>query len=341
MSVTEIRPDAVDHAADHVNVWQRCHGCEASPIFGVRYACRTCPAGPDNHLCAACFAKFQAGTLLHPAVGSHARSLLLPSPHCFAAAIGVPRARLASWASVPTALAPAPDVPDRFVLRPEFRSAKDASCGSFAFAIQFDGEPDVLIVTALHVLDEIILASGVDCSPGNRHYTGEEVPRVITRVVLYDVSATNWMLAEVGSAWRMLVLPAARIGEEEPYCQRDIAAFVADQHAPLHAGQLAADPPAVGEPVWLAAPLGDPDLPRTLPGVVVEASEAALVFRFVDSRRGPRFTSGAPIVNQRGQVAGINIGAGLLDGARYGHAHHVGNMRRHLMGAIAMNRRRA
>jgi hypothetical protein len=322
-----------------VHVWQRCHGCGAAPIIGSRYDCQTCPAGPDNHLCAICFTRFEAGDLRHPAPGTHAQGLSLTTAHVFAAGLGARPAQLAPWGSVPAISAPAPEVPDRFVLRPEFRTSTASYWGSFAFAIEALSGAGVLVVTALHVLDELIRAEGVDCSPANQRYTGEELPHAVVRVALYDPCAPNWMLAEIGNASRMLQLPAARVGEQEPYCQRDIAAFVPDERLPLRAGLLAARPPQIGEPVWLAAPTGHPDASRTRAAVVVEISEAALIFRFIGGTVSPRYTSGAPVLNARSEVVGINIGAGRVGTDRYGHAHHVGNMRRHLEANIDENGR--
>jgi hypothetical protein len=35
-------------------------------------------------------------------------------------------------------------------------------------------------------------------------------------------------------------------------------------------------------------------------------------------------------VNHKGEVVGINIGSGFVDGCRIGHGNHVTSLRRHL-----------
>src|SRR5947207_15962187 len=106
-----------------VHVWNRCHGCDAAPIVGTRYQCEVCAAGPDNDLCAACYARFRSGELAHPLVASREA---VAGTHPFRAIAGTPRADAAPWLAVRRATARAPSVPERSVVRPEFRSGRDS-----------------------------------------------------------------------------------------------------------------------------------------------------------------------------------------------------------------------
>ena len=309
-----------------IHVWHRCHGCGMEPIVGRRYDCRTCPAGPDNHLCESCHAAFKRDDLAHPIE----TGFLSPptGPHVFVAAAGAPPEDYERWRAVPDASIAPLRIPDRFVVRPEFCTDRTSYLGSYAFVVDAGGS--TLIVTALHVLDEVIKNAGLDCSPSCESYSGEELPRLVRSVVLYDVFAARWMLAKVGTAVSMLTLPDARVGEDEPYCQRDMAAFIAGGASPLTAVPIAAVSPRVGEPVWLAANPGPHRQGRTIAAIVVERTARSLIFRFDRAADTARSTSGAPLINARGDIVGINVGGGCLDGRRYGHAVHVESMRRHL-----------
>jgi hypothetical protein len=313
--------------AELIHVWSRCHACGAAPIVGLRFSCQTCPAGPDNDLCEACHRALQRGGVQHPPPEAREAP---PGAHVFRAFEGVAREQLAPWLAVPWSSAPAPAIADRFVVRPEFRSGPESFFGSYGFVIaEPDGGPP-LMLTALHVLDELAKFKGIDCTTDNAAYTGTELPPCVTGVKLYDPFAPNWVLAELGAAGAMLCLPDARICPDEPYSQPDVAAFRVGSSTPVNPARLAVAAPAVGEPMWLAVNLGRGVRERTIAAVVVEITERTLIFRFVAGTAMPTYTSGAPLLDRIGEVVGLNIGGGMLDGHRIGHASHVTSIRRHL-----------
>jgi hypothetical protein len=311
--------------SDLVHVWNRCHGCDAAPILGTRYECEVCPAGPDNDLCAACHARFRAGQVVHPLAANREA---VAGVHTFRAIAGTPRADAAPWLAVPWAPARAPVVPERSVVRPEFRSGRDSYLGSYGFVVAAEDGGRPVLLTALHVLDELIRARGIDATPANANYTGRELPPRVSEVQLYDVFAANWMTAELGLAGEMLVLPLARIPAAEPVSDTDIAAFRVRANASVQALRLAAAPPPVGAPVWVAARGRAAE--RTTPAVVVEATGRTLIVRLAPGVTMPPYGSGSPLLNAAGEVAGILSGGGMLDGQQLGHACHVGNVRTHL-----------
>jgi hypothetical protein len=147
--------------------------------------------------------------------------------------------------------------------------------------------------------------------------------------------AENWMGASIGDAEPMIVLPEARAGDEEPYSQRDIAAFAATASLSFAPAPLAASLPEVGEPIWLAVRLGGAGSGRTVAATVIEHTAEMFIFRFAS--QPPRAASGAPLLNGRGEVVGINLGGGALEGRLYGHGSHADSIRRHLAGAPAIH----
>lgn len=310
-----------------VHVWSRCHACGTAPIVGTRFECQTCPTGPDSDLCQACYLLLQRGQIKHPPPEAREAP---HGPHRFRAFEGVPRERVQHWLTVPDAPASAPTVPDRFVVRPEFRSGRESFFGSYAFVVAAEDGGDPLVLMALHILDELARFRGIDCSDSNAAYTGRELPPHVTNVQLYDPFAPNWMLAELGTARGMLLIPNARIGAVEPYSQRDIAAFRAAPSSPFLSLPLARSIPIVGEPIWLAVNHGPGARERTTQAVVVEITDETFVFRFAAPAELPRYTSGAPLLNRLGEVIGVNAGMGTLDKHKLGHGVHVTNIRRHL-----------
>jgi len=226
--------------------------------------------------------------------------------------------------------APPPSVSKGFVVRPEFRCGWESFFGSYAFVVESELSDSPLLITALHVMDELIKGKNIDCSSANASYTGDELPSILTRVNLYDVFVENWAFAPLGSAGSMVSLPDARLGEEEPYCQRDIAAFRLDRDASVCPGKLAGTPTEVGEAVWLVANPARSTKVEMMSAVVVESNRETFVYRLAAGTRDPRSTSGAPLVNCKGEVAGINIGIGWFQGNHFGHANNATSIRNHL-----------
>jgi hypothetical protein len=316
-------------ANDVIHVWQRCHGCGAQPIVGPCFECQTCPSGPDNALCNRCYGSLEARALTHPASESYAALLgiAIDRPHDFKRVEGSAAHDCASWLTVRHPAAAAPVIADGFIVRPEFCVGRESFMGSYAFAI---GPAPTLLLTALHILSHLSMSKRIDCSPRNDSYSGRELPAMVTKVNLYDVFHPNWMATDLGYADKMLVLPNARLGDDEPFSQRDIAAFRPHPSARLTPTRLAKRPPRVGDPVWLALRPEPGARERAAACVVVEQTDQTLIFRYAASHASEAHTSGAPLVDIEGEVVGINIGRGRFEGAHFGHANHVASIRRHL-----------
>ncbi len=315
-----------------IHVWNHCHNCNAAPIVGRRFHCESCPDGPDTDLCEPCYEKYRQGTIIHPAEDSSA-ALQEIKEHRFEVLEGKPADQYESWLSVSHPVASTPRTPDHFVVRPIFSSSMESVIGSYAFVIKVEGKSEPLLLTALHVMDELIKQNGIDCAEQNKNYTGRELPAIITHVDIYDIFASNWMMEPLGTAGPMLVLPDARTGGEEPYSDRDIAAFLIQDAAHLNPVPLANRPPVKGEPVWQATrSLKKPDR-QLFKAVVVEITDRSLVFKYEAVGEKLKYISGSPVLNKNGEIIGITVGGGKFKGAVLGHANHVGNIRKHLTGS--------
>lgn len=316
-----------------VHIWHHCHNCEAAPIVGKRCHCETCPAGPDNDLCEKCYDLLQKGEIKHPAEESLGAAVEAKH-HEFTIHEGKPGHLYEPWLQVPHPDIPDPKVPHPFVLRPIFCSGVDATMAGYAFVVNFKGDHPSVLLTALHVMDEMIKKKDIDCTDENENYTGKELPAVITEVNIYDVFANNWMMAPLGSAGPMLALPDARTDDEEPYSDRDIAAFWVKDPEGMQPASLAQQAPLVGDPIWLVARPNEGAGKNLLKAVVVEITDRSMVFKYELPGEKPKYTSGAPMVNKNGEVVGIIVGGGEFKGQSLGHANHVGNIRKHLSEAI-------
>lgn len=316
-----------------VHLWNHCHQCGQEPIQGLRYECQTCPIGPDADFCSACHEQIQRGAIAHPSSKHALAQDLTGKPHHFIAHEGAPLEPVEAWLGVPMPADAAPALANGAVVRPEFCVGYESSFASYAFVVTNPSDGQPLVLTALHVMDEMLRKQNVDAHADNLGYTGRELPAKLTHVNLYDVFAANWMLAFLGKANRMLVLPGARLRDPEPRSDRDIAAFAIEATPGLTPLTLAPEPPAVGEALWLAASFGGGHSQRLFKAVAVSCWEQGLIYRFEDSGKKPQYSSGAPILDRHGRVVAINAGGGRYGGQHFGHGNHVGNIRAHLAGA--------
>ena len=305
-----------------IHFWHKCSHCGAKPISNTRYHCISCPAGPENDFCETCYNAYKNGDIEHPSINTFGEN----KKHTFVPIEGKSSGQYEQWLHVHQPYVVSPSIPHGFLVRPEFRSGHDSYFGSHGFVVKSDRGN--LLITALHVLDELIKKVMIDATAANENYTGKELPRYINSVNLYNVLEDKWMFYEMGTAGPMMVLPDARTDDEEPYSYRDIAAFLLKEDNEIKPGRLASVTPDIGEPVWLAAKL--PGSMNIHQAVVVEKTERTFIFRYKESSLDLKLTSGAPILNKNGEVVGINIGGGFYSALVFGHANHVENIHRHL-----------
>jgi hypothetical protein len=245
---------------------------------------------------------------------------------------------LASWLETPWPrnMLCGPAVPAGFIVRPEFRCGPASFLGTYGFILAHDSSGLVILLTALHVLDELAKSHGIDCTIATPSRTECKLARLVDQVTMYDGLANKWWFEELGFARSMFVLPEARIGEEEPFCQNDIAAFNVEPSCLMAPGTLATHVPSLGEPVWLAANCYSADckIYKPIEAVIVESTTCSLVYRFSSTAVLPQYTSGAPVINASGEIVGISAGAGAIHSHCFGHAIHVASIRNHLSNVI-------
>lgn len=313
--------------SETIHVWSRCHNCGLNPIVGPCFRCETCPLGPDSDLCSTCHEGYRIGRVVHPV-----ESVTVPKlrTHVFGCPEGARAATLAPWLSVPRYSFPAPPVPSGFLVRPEFLTGHQSVFGGHAFVALYGSQ--AILLTALHVMDELIKSKGLDATARNTSYTGAELPAHVTAVRLYNLLEKPWALHELGTAGPMLVLPHARTADDEPFSFRDIAAFRVPHQRGLQPIPLATREPKPGDPVWLTGAM--PDGTRTRRAVCVEVTARTFIFRYEEAKEVPKYCSGAAILDKDGEVVGINTGLGRFGGHEFGHAVPPSSIRAHLEASL-------
>jgi hypothetical protein len=172
-----------------------------------------------------------------------------------------------------------------------------------AFALSLpDGR--LAAVTALHLFGE---AGGYD-----RDIPANLLANTVLRVDLYNMDYSK----KLATAKKALVHTGylGRMRGREYDISGDVAVFEIESGSTLTPTQLASEVKA-GEPVWVVGrEYNDAgESPKRFPGTVAEIGDfgTAVALR---ARFEPRGFSGGPVVNAQGQIVGIVIGGGEIDG---------------------------
>jgi hypothetical protein len=217
-----------------------------------------------------------------------------------------------------------PPAPDGLIFRPTFETDEGEICAGTAFPLRLAGYPRPVIVTALHLLGP---GGGMsrDVPPG-------EIAKAVKRLRLDDCfAASHAILLES----EPLVIPeAAPMGKSGK--AGDLAAFWAPIYEHFYCLEMSEAKPVVGEPVWLAASLlgGAPKEQRLHRAKVLESDDDGMMLYLYDNPKlVKQATSGAPILNQAGQLVAINLGGYESEGTVIGAGNPVSGFRKYLEAA--------
>lgn len=199
-----------------------------------------------------------------------------------------------------TAMADPPKGVADTICRPTFElKAQPLSAGT-AFLMETGvAKKPVVLVTAHHLLGPM---GGLPTE-----LAWNEVPTAVKRATCKRISdgAQTW----IGTP---LAIPgAASFNNQTSEGLRDIALLTVQGNAGVKPLKLAAGLPKVGDPVWLVAQLasGAPPDKLLFKATVVRVQDLALNY-LVEDPEGTfelRATSGAPVVDARGEVVAVNI----------------------------------
>ena len=184
--------------------------------------------------------------------------------------------------------------------RPTFELKDKPLSAGTAFLLE-TGVPKqpVVLVTAHHLLGPM---GGLPAE-----VAWSDVPKAVKRATCKSINnpAQTWI------GMPLAVPGAASFNKQTKDGLRDIALMTLQGKATVKPLKLAAAPPKLGDPVWLVAQLvsGAPPEKLLFKAKVARVQDRALNY-VVDDPAGTfdlRATSGAPVVNEDGEVVAINI----------------------------------
>ena len=194
------------------------------------------------------------------------------------------------------------------ICRPTFELKDQPLSAGTAFLMETGVEKQpVVLVTAHHLLGPM---GGL---PSELKW--DEVPKAVKRATCKGINnaAQTWIGVP-------LAIPgAASFNNQTKDGLRDIALLTLQGKATVKPLKLAATQPKAGDPVWLVAQLvsGAPKEKLLFKAKVARVQDLALNY-LIEDPEGTfelRATSGAPVVNERGEVVAVNIaGSRVPDG---------------------------
>ncbi|MBK9395219.1 MAG: trypsin-like peptidase domain-containing protein [Uliginosibacterium sp.] len=184
------------------------------------------------------------------------------------------------------------------VCKPKFDSLEGLIEAGTAFVLQAPTKtPRPMLMTAHHLFGP---AGGVE-----RQLGWDELPSSIVAVECAPLAGQSGPILAVAPVG---IKHARSYAEDGPL--RDLAAFpIKDLNVP--ALKLAAADPKPGDTVWLVARVSGGASPQQLlhKAKVLKSDPGILEYSYDNSAIVLRATSGAPIVNDAGEVVGLNIGS--------------------------------
>ena len=194
------------------------------------------------------------------------------------------------------------------ICRPTFELKDQPLSAGTAFLMETGVEKQpVVLVTAHHLLGPM----------GGRpaELAWDEVPRAVKRATCKSINNA----AQTWTGLPLAIPGAASFNNQTKDGLRDIALLTLQGKATVKPLKLAATQPKVGDPVWLVAQLvsGAPKEKLLFKARVARVQDLALNYLLEDPEGTfeLRATSGAPVVNERGEVVAVNIaGSRVPDG---------------------------
>ncbi|HWO09020.1 MAG TPA: hypothetical protein VNN80_06055 [Polyangiaceae bacterium] len=217
---------------------------------------------------------------------------------------------------------PPPSIAARsFVFLPNFVTTRGPLNAGKAVPVRAPTAPNgVVVLSCLHIFGPM---GGLP-----EQLTASALPGAVQQAFLLDLDGKKF---DIG--------PALLVADAKPFEQQDASGDVSVFRAPAElasrALELAAGLPKKGEQVWLVSSLVSGSAELMHPARVYYAADKALSYKFDSADLELRATSGAPVVNGKGQIVALNLGGGNNQGELFGFGIPVTSLRHALSEALS------
>ena len=214
-------------------------------------------------------------------------------------------AGIAAFGSGVVTLRADPSPPTNTVFRPTFATKEGPVLAGTAFVCEWPDGGSHLLLTVHHLFGP---GGGME-----KEVPWDRLPEVVSRVTAQSLQDPSHKI----TSRKVLTIPDAKALDDAGW-EHDIAAFALEPDKARPVLKLAKAQPKVGDRVWLFGQLPGSAVTKLYAATVVVSNEKRLDYRF--DQRSVRFrgTSGAPILDAKGDVVAVNVGGGVEDGIPIG-----------------------
>ncbi|MDA7905165.1 serine protease, partial [Rhodopirellula sp.] len=198
------------------------------------------------------------------------------------------------------------------LFHPRFGTSEGEVNAGTAFAAKLTGKSQILIVSALHLFGP---AGGL-----KTNIQADKLTTAWKKLVVEDCKSQNY--------FGEIQMQPINLSGARPHPQKsaigDIAACTVTDATAIKALPLSQRIPSNGERVWLVSKLpGSRELLH--PATVERLDDGWLLYSFPDRSINLQSTSGAPIIDHKGQVVAVNASNAIKDGKTIGYGTPVVN----------------
>jgi len=210
-----------------------------------------------------------------------------------------------------------PSPPTNTVFRPTFATKEGPVLAGTAFVCEWPDGGSHLLLTVHHLFGPL---GGME-----KEVPWDRLHEVVSRVTAQSMHDPSYKI----TSRKVLRIPGAKALDDAGW-EHDIAAFELEPNKARPVLKLARTQPKVGDRVWLFGQLPDSDVTKLYSATVVASDEKRLDYGF--DQRAVRFrgTSGAPILDAKGDVVAVNVGGGVEDGKSIGIGNPTPSVIAHL-----------